>query len=209
MKIFTHQFLTDIKTRYEKRGVIAPPLYRFATVEEFKPLRETLQTWVDRLPNKSQVAIVRNLRNPKSFYHTYNELKIAAFLLQRYVQIEYEQEFDGVTPDWCVKNETGHVMFIVEVLTKEVSAEDRSLSTRISELWEKIRKMEIPVGIHLGYGDEFDQRTLDSKQIKDIVIELEKWLRSSPLLGATITIENFDIELIRYNEKYKSVQIMV
>lgn len=56
---------------------------------------------------------------------------------------------DGVTPDWIIKNQLGEILFIIEVLTRENSNKNKSLSKRIDELWAKITNIKIGVGLDL------------------------------------------------------------
>jgi hypothetical protein len=207
MEVFTCELLDKLKQRYEKSGVLAPPLYRLVTVAKFEPVRKTIQTWVDNLSENSQKKIIAKLTNPKSFPHTYNELKIASFLLEKYSTVEYEEELLGLTPDWTVKNQSGEILFIVEVLTRENSDKNKSLSKRVGELWDKITEIKIGVCLELSFGDDFDERLLDSKLIKQTSFEVKKWLKENPSIGTNKTTGNFEFKVIHYSDKWSNVQI--
>ncbi len=208
MQVFTDEWSQKLRLRYENSGVSAPPLYRLATEPKYQSVRDTIQQWIDRLSENSQKKVVEKIRNPKSFHHTYNELKIASILFKKYLIIEYEEEILGLTPDWIVKNQSNEILLIVEVLTRENSVKDKSLSKRINELWGRITSIKIGIGLDLSYGDEFDEKLLDSKLIKQIFRDVKNWLEKKPIVGTRKDFGNFEFRVIHYNDKWKDVQIL-
>jgi hypothetical protein len=192
MKVFEDEWLQKLRSRYENSGISAPPLYRLATDPEYEFVRETIQRWIDKLSEDSQERVVEKIRNPKSFHHTYNELKIASILFKKYSIFEYEQEILGFTPDWIIKNQSNEILLIVEVLTRENSNKDKSLSNRMSELWQKITSIKIGVGLDLSYGDLFDEKLLDSKLIKQIFERLRIGLNENPSSGQRRILETLN-----------------
>ncbi len=207
MKVFADDWVQKLRLRYVNCGVSAPSLYRLATDPEFELVRETIQQWIDKFSEDSQKKLIERIRNPKSFHHTYNELKIASIFIKKHSAIEYEQEISGLTPDWTIKNQSNDILLIVEVLTRENSCKDKSLSNRISELWQKITSIKIGVALDLSYGEEFDEKLLDSKLIKQIFQNVKNWLEEKPLIGAKKNFGNFEFKIVHYSGKWKEVQI--
>ena len=203
--IFTEDWIKELKHRYEKPGISAPPIFHVATAEKWQPLRDEIENWFSLLSNTSQEKLLINLRNPTSFIQTYNELAIAGFLLQLGYELDYESEIDGFTPDWHVKTKD-KIEFIVEVFSRIISNKEKSQQAQVSELWERLRKIPIGVGIFLRYENLSNIPKLDSGLIKRIATEAKDWLeRELPEPNSIRTFYGVSFEIKSYNSKWARV----
>ena len=201
-RVFTKDWLEQLKHRYEKPGISAPPVFRVATTSKFQPIRDEIENWFSSLPVASQEKLLINLRNPNSFIQTYNELSIAGFLLQFNYEIEYENEIEGLTPDWLVRT-IDKTEFIVEVFSRVVSNKEKLQQVQISELWERLRKIPVGVGIFLRYENLSNIPKLDSGVIKKIATEVRLWLeKEKPEPNTVRTFYGVIFEIKNYNSKW-------
>lgn len=202
--VFENDWIEQLRDRYEKPGVTAPPVYRVATQEFWQPIRDEIEKTFGSLSKISQQKLLPKLRNPESFLQTYNELAVGGYFLQFGFRIEYERQFDRLTPDWLVSKD-GEPFFLVECFTRTVSQEVESQQKAISELWQRIREIPVGVGIDISYQDQSSPVILNPALTKRIVGRLKNWLiRQEPEDGESINIEGLDFRIIYHNPKRSS-----
>ena len=78
------------------------------------------------------------LKDNTQVMHTFRELILGAYLATRGLNVRYEYRMDGETPDWCVLDDSGAPMAIVELVNFHPDrATEDSIATELQErgLW--------------------------------------------------------------------------
>src|ERR1051325_256010 len=208
MKVFTEEWIGQLEKRYGRLPDYQKPVtYIVATGDHNQPIRLKIEEWITSLSLQPEVEceLIRRLRTPEHFIHTYHELIFADILRQRGFALEYEKQIDGLTPDWFV-NANGKIpAFILEVFTTNISAARNSERHQVSQL--RSRLQEIPVGVALDIQAEKLEVELDNQRSKTIAAKVRNWLLNNNLsIGAQLEVDEFTFVVVHYNSKYERVQ---
>lgn len=121
MQVFTENWLEALACRYrDYKRHTRPFVYFVATEDEFKLTRDQIEEWVALLPANLRKKAIARLQSEAGFKQTYHELAVGDILRGFGFQTDYEMDFNGQTPDWCVSASDGS-KFIVEVFTENTS----------------------------------------------------------------------------------------
>ena len=121
MLVFTENWLEALARRYrDYKRHTRPFVYFVATEDEFKQTRDQIEEWVSLLPENSRKKAIASLQTEAGFQQTYHELAVGGILRGLGLRTNYEMDFNGQTPDWCV-SASGGSRFIVEVFTENIS----------------------------------------------------------------------------------------
>ena len=138
-KVFTSEFIYQLKQRYEKpQCKNKPDLYYVATSPRKKCLRDKIESLVNCLPQNKQEDVIKKIRDTKSSEHTYHELIVGDSLRQRGYNIEYEKCVCGKRLDWYICGKDEIPDFIIEVFTKEMTEKKKQWEKAISNILENV-----------------------------------------------------------------------
>lgn len=204
-KVFEESWIKQLKLRYNKSGISAPPVYRVATLDEWRDIRDEIENWFVQLSEFSQKKLLLNLRNPNSFLQTYNELAVAGSFLELNYDLEYESNIEGLTPDWIIKKDN-ETLFIVEVFSRVVPEKIGKRQTQISELWTRLKEIPIGVALFISYENLSEIPQLDSKITKNIANRVRIWLNEeTPEPKTTKVFNGMVFKVLSYNSKWSHV----
>src|SRR5687768_3037469 len=97
--IFTEDFVSALKARYDRPGIVTPALFNFVTGKDFQELRDDIDKALNTMSEKCRDKFLMNFTNPDTFQTAYNEIAVAGYFAACGYNIEYEKEIDGLTPD--------------------------------------------------------------------------------------------------------------
>jgi len=189
-RVFTPDWVERQKQRYANRPAYSrPQLYSLWVEERAQSFRDRIEAWVAPLTPEEQAEVIPRLRDGDQFPQAYNELAVADSLRSRRLQLAYEPELNGLTPDWLVCHAESNCRFILEILSSKPS-EDRV--SRDND-WDRFRlRLEALPGDALLYIQQPDPDD-DAEMVsgaptvarqKQIVREVGRWLQSGPVEGA-------------------------
>jgi hypothetical protein len=207
MKVFTEEWVAQLEKRYGRLPEYQRPvIYTVATGDHNQPVRLKIEDWLVDLALQPAVEreLIRRLRSPEHFIHTYHELIFADILQRRGFALEYEKQMDGLTPDWFVGAKSEIPAFILEVFTANISDTRNSERHQISQL--RSRLQEIQVGVALDIHSEKLIVELDNRRSRGIATKVRNWLVNMPPVGAQLEVDEFTFEIVHYNSNYNSVQ---
>ncbi len=200
--VFEEKWIQELRERYERPGVYAPGLFRVATDTYWKYIRDEIEKWFALLSQESQVSLIKNLRNTKSFLHAYNELAVAGIFLDLGFQVEYEKECNGLTPDWLIISKDKTTSFLVEVFSRVSSKEEESRERQTSELTRRLELIPVGISLLVRYQDLSHLVELNSQLTKRVANLVSKWLtEKTRTLRETVEFNGLVFEVIGYNKK--------
>ena len=207
MKVFTEEWIEQLERRYGKLPEYQKPVTYFVALREHNQrVRLKIEEWLSALslPHKAESELIKRLRSPEHFIHTYHELIFADILRRRGLVPEYEKQIDGLTPDWFVDATGDTPAFILEVFTANVSGERDSERKQIDQL--RARLQEIPVSVAIDIHTERLTLILDNRRSKEIAAKVRNWLLNDSSIGAQLEVDEFTFKVVHYNSDYKTVQ---
>jgi hypothetical protein len=148
-----------MRARYGSKPESQRPLtYPNAVDDEFKPWREWLDAQLAHLPSHDARRISKQVWTDARFWPHITELAAGAAMRSIGLSVVYEWEWDGLTPDWTVVDETGAPLCFVEVHTDQerhgIDAEIRDWF----ELQRRIADIAVPVVLVLDAGGRKPKR---------------------------------------------------
>ncbi|GEM_PF-6175158 len=172
--VFDFQLIEKLKASYNNRPKYQwPELYNLAIDPDWEEERREIESRVAMLTDKDRQTLIEQLRNPKLFLTTYNELAVGVLLIKCGHQVEYEKPIIKKTPDWYVIPNNTSNSFIVEVAsilpTKKLQSEMQSWA----ELRYRLGKIEHYFHLMLS---STSRSALSGKKISRIVKFVEEWL---------------------------------
>jgi hypothetical protein len=209
MLVFNEEWLTGLTQRYRNHKRYSRPFIYFVAVEdEFKSTREQIENWVALLPAGLQKKVIASLQSDVGFQQTYHELAVGSLISGFGLQLTYESDFDGQTPDWFVRAGNG-LNFIVEVFSENVSQTTDSLDARLGELQSRISELPFDFALSVDIPFGWNSIGLDSGRSKSIAKRVKEWLASdNPSIGTELHVDEFSFEVILRDRKYAHVMLM-
>jgi hypothetical protein len=209
MLVFTEEWLKGLTHRYRNhKGHSKPFIYFVAVEDEFKSTREQIEKWVALLPAGLQKKVIASLQSDVGFQQTYHELAVGSLISGSGLQLTYERDFDGLTPDWFVSAGNG-LNFIVEVFSENVSQTTDSLDARLGELQSRISELPFDFALSVDIPFDWNSLSLDSGRSKIIAKKVKDWLASdNPQIGTELHVDEFSFEVILRDRKYAHVMLM-
>lgn len=186
----------------------ARPALRLATADAFEPLRKQIEGFVDSLPDDSGRRLVRKREDLENIVQTVNEIKVGLHLSSLECKLEYEKQIDGLTPDWFVDDFEDIGTALVEVFTKQQSDEQMLGEEHIEDLRQRLRTIPIGAVLPLHLYLAAPKIHWSNSLVDLLVLEIEKWIGTSPQIGTKICVEGIEIELWRYSDGLKHVEII-
>lgn len=197
MKIYSHDKIIQIEDRFASVSCTAKPLvHRIINEDNLERVRNEIETWVSELDVYENAQVISRLtKNDDHFIQTYHELAVGAFLNARDFEVKYESiSIEDNRPDWFVTSLKTGQEFALEVVSINRSAEDVRSDIAQNDLLRRIEKIsgEFCVGIDFDADTEISQR-----RNKETTYTIKGWLRSKPVAGEFIKIDNhrFDVAL--------------
>jgi len=201
-RVFTPDWVERQKQRYSNSPAHSRPhLYGLWVEERAQSLRDRIEAWVAPLTSEEQAEVIPRLRDGNQFQQAYNELAVGDSLRSRGLQLAYEPELNGQTPDWLVCHAENNFRFILEILSSNPS-EDRV--SRDNE-WDRFRlRLEALPGdalLYLQQPDPDDDAEMVSgaptvARQKQIVRDVGRWLQSGPVEGAKFPVDGMTISYL-------------
>ncbi len=196
--VFTADWVAAKQARYGRNPAYARPVhYDLWTSDKFQAHRDAIEALVGSLPERSRPTVIPRLRTEKHFDQTRAELAVGAEMTRLGYELEYEAAlFDGLTPDWCVRH-AARRPFVIEVVSSKLS-EDREKCERA---WEQFchRLRTAPgkaiLSIRPSRVDLEPVWPPDSRQQKEIVRAVGRWLANGPPAGDEL---EFDGVIVRF-----------
>jgi hypothetical protein len=145
---FGPDFVETQRRRYGNRPAEQRELsYDIAVQDEFAPWRDWLDQQFALLPRPAADALAGKLWLDEHFWTVMIELAAGAGLRAAGLNVAYEREWDGLTPDWTVLSDTGVPLCLVEVHTDSPSRRTYGQLRAWHGLVERIK--QIPVSVVL------------------------------------------------------------
>ncbi|HRI04065.1 MAG TPA: hypothetical protein PLL77_10005 [Pyrinomonadaceae bacterium] len=205
--LFTDEFIHALKKRYDRPGTVTPALFNFVT-GEFQELRSDVDRTLNALSEECREKFLLSFTNPDTFQTAYNELAVAGYFAGYGYDIVYEIEIDGLTPDWFITASNGFVLFL-EVLSRSTSKEVRAKETQITDLWNRLKQIEVPACLWIEYEDRHAPPPLDSAVCKRVTMDARRWLTSEPKpdKGETLNTNGLVLRVAYYHDRRAHVQV--
>lgn len=145
---FGHEFVASHRARYGGRSPERRQLtYDLAVESRYEPWRRWYDEQLALLPSTQADALAGRLWLDEHFWPVTFELAAGAAIRAAGYTAVYEQNHDGLTPDWTAVTPQGAPLFIVEVHTDQPSKETFGRIRGWKALEQRIAK--IPVGVVL------------------------------------------------------------
>ena len=205
MRVFSNEWVEGIKRRYERLPPYQRPvIYSIAVDKDRESLRSEIEAWVERLPSTSREKLIPRLRSPRNIQQSYNELAVGHTLIEFGYELEYEQQIDGLTPDWFVHSRGEAPAFVIEAFTANAPENRVADINKCGHLIARLHSIPVDVTLRINTdttGALPDQR--ESKRIKDAV---ERWLTSDiPTIGSRMNLSGLTFEVVRKNSNNQHV----
>ena len=144
------EFVLEHRRKYGKR----PPEQRQLTYDiavngDCAPWRQWLDDQLTLLPAPVADSLVRRIWLDEHFWPVNFELATGAGLRAAGLHVVYEQDWDGVTPDWTVLSDDGKPLAFVEVHTDQPPSSTFSQMRAWHGLVERIKKIPVAVVLQL------------------------------------------------------------
>lgn len=190
--MFDDAYASALAERYARRPEwVRPACYVLATSPERVPQRGWLSAALNAMPAQASARYVTRLEADPTFLAAYNELAVAAVLLDRGYDVEPDPELEGLTPDFLVRREEDGPT-IVEVYTRHRSDAQLRAERRWQELRVRARAIPVPVGLVARLPDESELAAPDSGTCVRIIKELKRELLSlANPVGTTLFVEGY------------------
>ena len=155
-----------------------PECWELATAHERKAQRDWVNAALERLPEHGRNRIFEHLLENKRFIQSYNELAVAAILIDAGYSVTYELNLYGQTPDLAVHSTAGRLLAIVEVANRLLPAAVDSQATRWEKLRSRVQRIPVPMLIRVVKKDGTAEGPDDGIS-KKIAHELRAWMTSA------------------------------
>lgn len=177
MEVFDRAFREELKERFTRRPEWEQPDLAFVALA---PERARVREWIDAevayLPEPGRTKLVGRLRNNLNFATAYNELAVASILRDAGLDVAYEPDLQGLTPDLFVESGPDGRPLVIDVWTREVPRADRGARRAWAELVRRVARVPVPVGLVVQASDGGTPRPPTSGQAKEIAASLAAWL---------------------------------
>jgi hypothetical protein len=159
MTYVTHQDVTgllgpDFVEEHRRRYGKFPPEQRQLTYDiavngEYGPWRQWLDDQLALLRRPAAEAMIRRIWLDEHFWPVNFELAAGAGLRAAGLDVAYEQDWGGATPDWTVLSPGGKPLAFVEVHTDQPPSGTFSQMRAWHGLVERIKNIPVGVVLHL------------------------------------------------------------
>lgn len=133
---------------------------------------------VETLPEPGRSRLRTRLEDARSYTHAYHELCLAAILVGAGLEVEYEPELEGASPDLLVSSEP---RIIVELWTRSRPDAVKKMNRRWEVLAILINQIPVPAALMLR-GPSWEKLDApDSRTAKLVAASIREWLlRGAP-----------------------------
>jgi hypothetical protein len=199
-RVFTPEWTAQQERRYRQVRVRArPALYRLCTSADCQVLRDHIEALVEALPPESLRRVISRLRDPKLFAQTWNELAVGDSFRQMGHQVEFEPQWQGLTPDWSVRPAAGNG-FLVEVLSSKAPEARKQCDAAWKAFSHLVPGLPFDVDLAISPPVDYDRFAYFNPPAiarqKEIVRELRAWLETTPAVKASIVIDAIEFTLV-------------
>ncbi len=147
---FGSEFVDQHLRRFSRRLPEQRQLtYDIAVSDEYEPWRRWLDDQVALLPEPVADTLAGKLWLDEHFWPVIFELGAGAGLRAAGLDVSYERDVDGLTPDWTVLGSEGELAAFVEVHTDQPAAKTFGQMRAWHGLVERIKKIPVPVVLQL------------------------------------------------------------
>ncbi len=199
MKVFEKDWVNSFRAKTEKKPGRKPFLYYVATSTDFLDMRDEIEQFIALWPEDVQTKFIHKLRNSRHFRETYHELMVGAFLQKLGCSPEYEQNIEGLTPDYFISGPVQGAGTIIEVFTCNMSSDEMSYYRQVNDLADRIAKIPIGANIHVQINS--DEIQIEPKMNKANAKAIETWLQSRPDTSNALQLKGMRCRLINYNAR--------
>ena len=142
-----------VAERHRKVGKYPPEqrqlTYDIAVNDDCAPWRQWLDDQLALLPAHAADAMARRIWLDEHFWPVNFELATGAGLRGAGLSVTYEQDWDGVTPDWTILSEANKPLAFVEVHTDQPPSGTFSQIRAWHGLVERVKAIPVPVVLQL------------------------------------------------------------
>lgn len=172
---FGPDFVAEYRRKHGARSPEQRPLtYDIAVEDEYAPWRGWLDEQLAHLPASAAAATAGKIWLDKDFWTVNLELAVGAGLRAAGLTVEYEHNWNGVSPDWTILAKDGRPSCFVEVHTDNPPADTFARMRAWHALVQRIRQIPVGVVLQLGPGSPVDPP--DAGTAKKIARELRTQL---------------------------------
>lgn len=144
------RFGPDFVAGQRRKGGKCPPeqrqlTYGIAVNDEYEAWRQWLDDQLAQQPVRAADALAGRIWLDEHFWPVNFELAVGAGLRAVGLRVAYEQDWDGLTPDWTVLSEDGQPLAFVEVHTDQPPAGTFGQMRAWHGLVERIKSIPVPV----------------------------------------------------------------
>jgi len=207
-KVFSEDWLQLQGNRYSSYPKYQwPKPFFIATDESFRAIRDDVERLISDLPCDSQKSAIAKLRSDEQFWETYHELAVGNLLRNLGLKTEYENQLNGLTPDWLVSTSDGSEKFIVEVFTQNVSASDKAEDKQMADLTNRLKQIPIDVFISIDVDLALRKEKLTSQRVKKVFNSVKQWLEKQKTnFQPEFSVDEFSFLIRLKNVGYSSLQ---
>lgn len=148
------------------------------------PHRAEFRSWLDRevsaLAEPGRSKLAGRLRDSENFVSAYNELAVASILRDAGLDVLYEADVDGLTPDLLASAGPDGRALIIDVWTREVPRAVRGANRAWAELVGRVAQTAVPVGLVVEAADRRCLVPPSSGEAKKVAASVRDWLVRSP-----------------------------
>lgn len=126
--------------------------YEIAVNDEYEPWRQWLDDQLALLPGSTADVMAHRIWLDEHFWPVNFELAAGAGLRAAGLRVAYEQDWDGVTPDWTVLLKNGKPLAFVEVHTDQPPQGTFGQMRAWHGLVERLKAIPVPVVLQLASG---------------------------------------------------------
>ncbi|MDJ0342831.1 hypothetical protein QMK19_23285 [Streptomyces sp. H10-C2] len=192
---FGPDFVAEQLRRYQDKPPERRALsYDITVGEEYEPWRDWLDGQIAMLPDTAAATFAAKLWQDQHFWPGVIELGVGAALRATDHRVEYEQTWDGLTPDWTVLRKDGRPLALVEVLTDSPSQALYGQVRAWHSLVERIKAIPVPVVLALAGNPSGPAVAPDARTAKRITLALRRFLMS-PLITADFRIHGYHFQI--------------
>ena len=205
MKVFTEDFIREIKARYgNKDEVSQPELYHIATNPKCEPIRDKIEGWASAVSSDIVDALLPRLHHPDQFGHALNELITAFYLSRLGYSMTSEPVIQSYTPDFLAVR--GDKKIVVEVFTRDLSAEEKGLDSLKDDLVKRLKEIKADFELRVSFTRL--KEALTSRSCKEIAKAVEKWLiDEDPDVGSSFSPMGVKLDVYRKGTGRSNVHI--
>lgn len=189
--VFDDDYMAAVAARADGRPAWErSAIHDLVLSDEKAQMRAWIEQEVARIPEPGRSELIRRLRSERSFLPSMHEVATAAVLTEAGLELRYEANVGGRTPDFLVPDDGSGHPAIVEVWTRELARDSRGQVRAWEALRARIGQIPVPAGLAVDVRTR--KRAPSPRQSKEISSGLRRWLLDAPrATGESINVDGF------------------